>query len=236
MNRYWMIKNDMKVRIDLPSVDSDEYNFLIKNGWNVKREELICTETEMYQFLDKNGPSDIDEIKKAFPKHSEHDLRNALGVLVYTAKTVDTMNGIKGGMSLGVFVTSRHQKNWANKVQRHRNNNKPVSMCDIPCPDVDIVTACENKPKVADIVNSSVTTDEPEDTVQKVVVNASIILPKVVQKMLRKEIIDKATSTSNFDSYVSSLSPEHKCYWNEYLDDFKRKLILTEIKKKLTPG
>jgi hypothetical protein len=232
-----MIKNDMKARIDLPGADSDEYKFLIKNGWSVKREELICTENEMYQFLDKNGPADIEEIKKAFPKHSEDDLRNAIGTLVYTAKTVDSMNGIKGGMSLGVFVTSRHQKNWANKVQRHRNSNKPVSMCDYPNPDVDIISTCENKPKVADVVNSTVTTDEsPEVAAPEVTVNASITLPKVVQKMLRKDIIEKAASTSNFDAYISSLSPEHKCYWNEYLDDFKRKLILTEIKKKLTPG
>ncbi len=231
-----MIKNDMKARIDLPNADSDEYKFLTNNGWKVRLEELICTENEIYEFLDKNGPSDFETIKAAFPKHSSSELTHTIGVLVYSAKTVDTMNGING-MS-GVFVTARHQKNWANKIQKKRNDNKPVSMCDLPCPDVDPIST-NNKTKISDIVNSTISSDksetpeaEPESTPD---IKASINLPKIVQKTLRKSIIENATSLINFNSYISNLSPEHQCYWNEYLDDFKRKLILTEIKKKLTP-
>ncbi|CAK0760515.1 hypothetical protein CCP1ISM_90023 [Azospirillaceae bacterium] len=236
MIRFWMIKNDMTARIDLLNKETEEFKFLSNNGWKVKREELVCTEAEMYQFLDKNGPSDIEVIKAAFPKYLESDLRNALGVLVYTAKTVDTMNGIKGGMT-GVFVTARHQKSWAGKIQKCRADNKPVSMCDIPNPDVDPISTCDNKPKVADVVIIK-HSEEPEEPEPVADIKASINLPKVVQKMLRKNIIEKslAENLHNFDAFIDGLGAEYKCYWNEYLDDFKRKLILTEIKKKSTPA
>jgi hypothetical protein len=230
MNRYWLIKNDMVARIDSPNKESDEFKFLINNGWKLKRNEPYCTDNEMYQFLDKNGPSTMDEIKKAFPNHTEDDLRHALGVLIYTAKSVDTMNGIKG-MS-GVFVTARYQKNWAAKIQKQRNNNNPISMCDLPNPDVDQVSTID-KPKILDnIVIKQDDIDKISD--HDIKKSTSIDLPKVVQKLLRKEIVDKSSKENlyNFDNFINSLSKEHICYWNEYLDDFKKKLILTEIKKK----
>jgi hypothetical protein len=220
----------------MDSVDknSDEYKYLINNGWKIKREDLICTDNEMYAFLDKNGPSDMETIKKAFPNYKEEELRYALSSLIYTAKTIEPMSGI--GTS-GVFVTSRHQKNWNNKILKHREDKKKqVSLPDLPNPDVEPISTCD-KPKVVDLsmarcdkaVEEEIKTPDEKET--KI---ASIQLTKIVQKELRKSIIEKATKENlhNFDNYIISLGDESKCYWNEYLDDFKRKLILTEIKKK----
>lgn len=227
-----MTKNDMMIRMDSPNKDSEEFKFLSEKGWKVKREEGYCTDDEMYKFLDKNGPSDMEQIQAAFPKHKEDDLRHAIGSLLYTAHTVDAMNGLKG-IGLGVFVTAKHQKNWAEKIQKHRNANKPVSMCDLPNPDVEPVSTCENKPKVLDIIHTKSNIQDESVVVEEV--RASMVFTKVVQREIRNEIMAKATKEHlhDFNQYINSLEPKHKCYWNEYLDDFRRKLILTEIRKRL---
>lgn len=232
MHRYWMIKDDRLARIDADDKDSDEYKFLIEKGWKVKFEELICTDDEMHKFLDKVGPSDFEEIKKAFPKHKDSELRNALSSLVYTAKTVDTMHGLTG-KAFGVFVTARYQKNWAEKIAKHRSENKPILMVDLPCPDTDPISTC-NKVKVSDEIR---TKPSPESSAEVENISKplhSIELTKVTQKEMRKNIIDKSTKENlhDFNSFIDGLDQNHKCYWNEYLDDFKRKLIITEIKKK----
>jgi hypothetical protein len=236
MNRYWLINNDKIIRMDSVDKDSVEYKYLTSNGWKFKKEELICSDDEMYKFLDKNGPSDMETIKKAFPNYRDEELRYALSSLVYTARTVEPMNGLG---TLGVFVTAKHQKSWNNKILKYREDKKKqVSLPDLPNPDVEPISTCDNKTKIIDLSTAKSDKTAKESTEEHVEkeIKATISLTKVAQKELRKNIIEKATKENlyGFDTYIISLGVESVCYWNEYLDNFKRKLILTEIKKKST--
>lgn len=211
MKQLTFVKNGRRARIDAENESDVVVKALIGDGWELKHTDLILTDSELLVFLDSNGPTSGEEIHAHFGVNfGSMTIESAISNLCHF-DFVRPMRALVG--MRGVYVSKKHVEKHAADLAGKIIGSEPVPM--------------QSYEDVAAVDTSSVV-----PAVSKAVVEVS----KAEGKRQRANIISAAAKDDLLgDSFRASfwdkMDSEAQAYWDS-LDSFKRKLIVTEIKKK----
>lgn len=210
MIRFSLAKNIRKAWMDADSDSDPDLKALLDSGWSIKRTDIIMSDSELAVFLDANGPISINDIYVHFEKDYKPGAVDVAVANLFAGGYIQSMRALNS--ISGVYVSKKH-------VERHREAIGNLTRGAEPVPflvEEDIV-----------VVDTTAVVPKAIEDIQ---------LTKADGKRQRAIIIDMAKpehilGSSFRTSFWDNMPKEAVSYWNA-LDQFRQKLIITEIKKK----